>query len=207
MNPLTFFNNSTESKHLQQMRTLWKDTTTADLTLVVGQDKVLMKAHMCILKVTSPSFEAMFSSGEWKESKTRTVQIPSLTLEAVGFALGFMYMGHITLAWIEVQEDRDHKFTTAIIPMLARQWDLVEVGTVTKRVEDLITIMRQAQNNQYRSMEDLVGCAWAWTETKWAAGGHDADFAVQLQMIWEVLRAMVVEADENGRFDPPISTW
>ncbi|KAJ3024138.1 hypothetical protein HDV00_001005 [Rhizophlyctis rosea] len=78
------------------MRALLKDEN-MDVTLLVGPEEKLIKAHGIILKVSSPMLNAAITTKEWVEAQGGTVKLPSLSPEAVLRVCELMYTGELRI--------------------------------------------------------------------------------------------------------------
>ena len=78
---------------MQKMR---EEDVLCDVTLLVGQEKVVKKAHRFLLSVFSEYFKTMFTSG-LKESNQHIVHLPCVDAESFQLILDYIYDGEITL--------------------------------------------------------------------------------------------------------------
>ena len=91
--------NSKSTNKDQAFRTMQKmreDGQFCDVTLLVGQEKVVKKAHRFLLSVFSEYFKTMFTTG-LKESTQHDVDLPCVDAESFQLILDYIYDGEITL--------------------------------------------------------------------------------------------------------------
>ncbi|KAJ3038258.1 hypothetical protein HDV00_000855 [Rhizophlyctis rosea] len=75
------------------MRILDRDDST-DVRLLVGNKQTVITAHSAVLSASSDFFKALFSSSQWKENGTGTVELPKLEASAVQAVVAWMYTSH-----------------------------------------------------------------------------------------------------------------
>ncbi|KAJ3038253.1 hypothetical protein HDV00_000850 [Rhizophlyctis rosea] len=89
--PSTLF----QDKHADDLIKILDQDDSTDVRLIVGDKKVVMKVHSALLSASSDFFKTMFSTSQWIENATGTVELPSLLPDAVKGVVCWMYTGHI----------------------------------------------------------------------------------------------------------------
>ncbi|KAJ3026249.1 hypothetical protein HDV00_012090 [Rhizophlyctis rosea] len=91
------------------MSSLWSSRdATGNIVLFVGEGRSEIKAHQFILTASSPFFQSMLSNHDWKEERTKTIELPTLTPYATAVAIQWMYTGELVLT----QNDYPSESTT-----------------------------------------------------------------------------------------------
>ena len=88
---------------LLKMNTMRTDDFLCDVTLLVGPDKVPMRAHRIVLAGFSEYFKGMFSAGT-VESNRKEISLPFVDAESMQIILDYVYGGKVELDSLNVHK-------------------------------------------------------------------------------------------------------
>ncbi|KAJ3038252.1 hypothetical protein HDV00_000849 [Rhizophlyctis rosea] len=86
--------NHLQDKHADELVKILNQDGSTDACLVVGAKKRVINAHRGVLCASSEFFKAMFSTREYTENVTGTIDLPTLEPCAVRAVVTWMYTGH-----------------------------------------------------------------------------------------------------------------
>ncbi|KAJ3037185.1 hypothetical protein HDV00_001996 [Rhizophlyctis rosea] len=128
-----------------------------EITLLVGaepDDETSYKVNGDILRCRSPFYQSMFSSAQWKETATRTVNLPEMSPDAVKIAVEYIYTGFLSLDLPEIPTD----LVNATKQILDLQTVLAYFLIAPERDNPLIRNLRDRMLSHKKNAEGLTQC-------------------------------------------------